>query len=126
MWKIRKSDALEQIMKRQPLPLGRKEFHEWADRIIALAFIPGATVESQKFMLADMIVHLGPTESHKEDAFFIHSMRKCAANQVAHAMRVEIRDAEKARLAAEEAAKTPGEVPPENKETDESKILANS
>lgn len=93
---------LEQMQERRPLPMGVKAFHEWADRIISGACVPGATVESQKFALADMILHLGPTESHKEDAYFIHCMRKYAVNQVADAMRKEIRDAAKERLAKEQ------------------------
>lgn len=119
MFRIKpKGPPIEEIAKslteRQPLPMGRKEFEEWSDRIIQGALIPGATPESQKFTLANLILHLGPTESHKEDAFFIHSLRKFAVNQVADAMRCEIRDAAKARLALEEAAKL-----------DENKVLAN-
>lgn len=86
-------------MELRPLPLGRKEFEEWSDRIISGALIPGATNESQKATLAGCVLHLGPTESHKEDAFFIHTLRKLAANQVAHAMFIEYQTIEKTRLA---------------------------
>ena len=55
--------------------------------------------ESQKFTLATMIMHLGPTESHKEDAFFIHTLRKAAANEVAHAKMMELKKISDARLA---------------------------
>ncbi len=61
--------------------------------------------ESQKFALANMLMHLGPTESHKPDAFFIHSLRKFAVNQVADSVRKELHEAAKARTEAEEAAK---------------------
>jgi hypothetical protein len=97
-----KEEILRQMQERRPLPLGVKEFHEWSDRIISGACIPGATKESQKFALADMILHLGPTESHKEDAYFIHCMRKYAVNQVADDMRKKIRDEAKAELAKHE------------------------
>lgn len=93
-----------QLLEPRPLPLGVKEFHAWADRVIAGALIT-ATPDSQKFALASMILHLGPTESHKPDAFFVHSLRKSAANQVADAMLREIREAAKLRFSAEEAAK---------------------
>jgi len=93
---------LKQMQERRPLPMGVKDFHEWSDRIIAGACIPGVTPRSQKFALADMILHLGPTESHKEDAFFIHSLRKAAVNQVADEMRRSIRDDAKAELAKQE------------------------
>jgi hypothetical protein len=82
--------------------MGVTEFHEWSDRIMSGTLIPGATPESIKFALADMLLHLGPTESHKEDAFFIHSLRKFAVNQVADEMRKKIRDDAKARLAKEQ------------------------
>jgi hypothetical protein len=113
----------EQMRERRPLPLGRQEFEEWSDRIISGCLIPGATSESLKFALADMLLHLGPTESHKEDAFFIHALRKCAVNQVADSMRKEIRDATKARLAKEEEdAKLKLVEPPPT--TNEPKVLA--
>lgn len=102
-WK-KKEAILEQMGERRPLPMGRTEFEEWSDRIISGALV-SADKESLKFALANLLLHLGPTESHKEDAFFIHSLRKFAVNQVADAIRVEIRDKAKARLAAEEAAK---------------------
>jgi len=110
---------VDQMHERRPLPMGRAEFEEWSDRIIAGALIPGATVESQKWTLANLLLHLGPTESHKEDAFFIHSLRKFATNQVADAMRNEIRDAEKARLAEKEKQKEVLPAPNENQ------VLAN-
>lgn len=99
-----KATIVSQMNERRPLPMGRKEFDEWATRIISGALVPGATEESQRFALANLLLHLGPTESHKEDAFFIHSLRKFAVNQVADAVRVEIRDTAKARLAKEEEA----------------------
>lgn len=108
--------------------MGRKEFEEWSDRIIAGAMLT-ATAESQKFTLANLLLHLGPTESHKEDAFFIHSLRKFAVNQIADTMRCDIRDTAKARLDKEEQEKKlklvePGEVPTQSG-ADETKVLAN-
>lgn len=92
--------------------MGRAEFEEWSDRIIGGALIPGGGEDpeifrkSQQFALADMIKHLGPTESHKPDAHFIHSLRRTCANQVAHMMFIEIKaefDAAKAKKAMDEA-----------------------
>lgn len=80
----------------RPLPMGREDFDEWSDRIISGALIPGgeenreAFVKSQKYALANLLLHLGPTESHKPDAFFIHSLRKFAINQVADSIRREM------------------------------------
>lgn len=82
----------EQMNEPRPLPMGMKEFDEWSDRIISGALIPGATVESQKVALAGMIMTLGPNESHKPDAHFIHGLRVNAAKIVA----VEVRERIKA------------------------------
>lgn len=118
-----KETIQKQMGELRPLPMGRKEFEEWSDRIIAGALV-SADVNSQKWTLANLILHLGPTEDHKEDAFFIHSLRKLAANQVADAIRTELREEAKARLAREEEEKKiklVSEKPPCN----EAKILPN-
>lgn len=94
---------LDQLNEPRPLPLGKKEFHEWADRIISGALV-SATEESQKFALANMLLHLGPTESHKCDAHFIHSLRKFAINEVADDVRKELREAKLKREEQEKAA----------------------
>lgn len=125
-----KETYVKELNERRPLPMGRTEFEAWSDNIIALAMVT-ATAESQKFTLANLLLHLGPTESHKEDNFFVHSLRKFAVNQVADTIRCEIRDAAKARLAAEEEAKklklvgTPGEVSsPDTADANKTKVLA--
>ena len=94
---------LKKMQQNQPLPLGMAEFEVWSNRIIAAAMI-GADIDSQKFALADMILHLGATEDHKPDAFFIKMLRKVAVNQIADAKRKQIRDIAKARLEAQEKA----------------------
>lgn len=97
------------MMEPQPLPLTPEEFEVWSDRQIAGACITKtddlpALIRSQKFALASMIMHLAPTESHKPDAYFIHSLRKGAANQVAHAVMVKFKEEQKAREEAEKKA----------------------
>lgn len=106
-----KAVIVDQLNEPRPLPMGMAEFNEWASRIIGGALLPKDPAADQKvfeegqtFALANMLLHLGPTESHKPDAFFIHSLRKFAVNQVADAVRVELRDKAKARLAEQEAA----------------------
>lgn len=98
----------DQLLERRPLPLGRKEFEEWSDRIISGALL-SADIRSQKFVLADVLLHLGPTEDHKEDAYFIHTLRKMAVNQVAIMIRDELKAQQKAEIAAQEAEKTNGQ-----------------
>lgn len=90
----------DQLLEPRALPMGRTEFEVWADRIISGALV-SATRESQVYTLANLILHLGPTESHKPDAFFIHSLRKLAANEVADAVR---RECYAAKLEREKAA----------------------
>jgi len=80
-----KKTILGQMHEPRPLPMGQKEFVEWTDRIISGALIPCDDRDSLVAALAAMLMQLGPTESHKPDAYFIHSLRKAAANEVAHA-----------------------------------------
>ncbi len=111
-----KDIIIEQMNESRPLPMGRLDFEEWSDRIISGALMPGGKddpeifLDSQKFTLANMLLHLGPTESHKSDAHFVHSLRKFAVNQVADTVCKELRDKAKARLAKEEEIIASGSV----------------
>ena len=109
------------MSEKRPLPIGLNEFHEWADRIIAGAMLP-ATEESQKYTLSNMILHMKPTEAFVEDTYFIHSLRKAAANQVADFYRQKVYPEIKARLAAEEAKQNQAEATPIP--SDDGKVLA--
>lgn len=107
---------IDEMFEPKPLPMGRQAFEEWSNRIISGALIPmGADadpvefLESQKFALASLIMQLGPTESHKCDAHFIHSLRKAAINQVAHAIGSELKEASKERNFAKELARVANE-----------------
>lgn len=90
------------LQEKRPLPTGITEFHLWSERIISGACLT-ATVESQKFSLANILINLQPTIAFEADLYFINCLRKSAVNQVADAMREQIRDAAKARLNAKEA-----------------------
>lgn len=124
----------DQLNEKRELPLGVAAFHEWSDRIISGACIPGATPESIKFALADQLMHLGPTVDFETDLYFIKCLRKFAINQVADAMRKDIRDRAKERLANEDKAKLqvvnnqPGEVTPlpQKGATDGKEVLSNN
>ena len=80
-----KPTIMAQMNEPRPLPMGQKEFVEWTDRIISGALIPCDDRDSLVAALSAMLMQLGPTESHKPDAYFIHSLRKAATNEVAHA-----------------------------------------
>ena len=95
----------DQMREERPLPMGRTEFGEWSYRIISGALLPKGDgedpnifIEGQKYALASMIMHLGPTEDHKPDIYFIKQLRKVAVNQVAHTILQEIKNATNARL----------------------------
>ena len=94
-----KSLIKDQLNEPRLLPIGRQEFEEWSDRIISGAGLP-ATRESQKFAIAEMIMHLKPTQSMCEDGYFIQCLRKSASNQIAYAVMEELRNARKAKLEA--------------------------
>lgn len=101
-FKVKEVEALVEFMKEpMPLPMGMTEFEDWSDRIIQGAMVPGATIESQKFTLAAMLLHLGSTESFKPDGHFIHGLRKAAVSQIAQAKMEEIKKAQAARREAE-------------------------
>ncbi len=105
-----KEVIIDQMLEPRPLPMGKKEFEDWSDRIISGALLPESDEDqetfilSQKAALANMLLHLGPSESHKPDAHFIHYLRKVVVNQVAHSVFQEIQPVVKARVAAKEAA----------------------
>ena len=102
----------DQLLEPRPLPMGVKEFHEWSDRIISGACIPGATARDQKFALAGMVMHAKPTESFMPDGYFIQSLRKVAANQVCHAMILQYKAEQQAEAqAAQAAAAVPTDAP---------------
>ena len=98
---------VDQMTESRPLPIGRTEFQDWSDRIISGALVehdPSMDEQvfrkNQKIVLANMIVCLGPTESHKPDAHFIHGLRMAAVKQTAHMMGTEIREELKPKLEA--------------------------
>jgi len=93
---------LDQMSEMRPLPLGVQEFEEWSDRIISGACLP-ASKDSLKFALAEMVMHLKPTEDHCSDGYFIKCLRKAASNQICYAKMEELRAKRKAELEAKES-----------------------
>lgn len=65
------------------------EFEEWSDRIISgVSFEnkdePGM-LRSIKHFLANALMHIGPTEDHKSDAYFIKAVHVNAVKLIATA-----------------------------------------
>jgi len=84
-------DMTEAMLEKRALPIGRTQFMEWSDRIIAGAMVE-ASERSQRWVLAETVMHLNPTEAFKEDAYFILKLRKAAVNETCAAMMQEIKE----------------------------------
>lgn len=97
MWgKDEKESIKEELLAKRALPIGVKEFHEWSDRIIAGAMLP-ADPDSQKYALANDLMHCSPNTAFETDIYFIHRLRKYAVNQVADRIRKDLYAAAKAK-----------------------------
>ncbi len=121
MIKVREVESIvAQMGEPRALPMGRAEFDHWSDRIISGALIPGPegkTYELEDLQMADpnsdvgvfylslknalcgLLLHIGPTESHKPDAYFIHALRVSAVKQVGVMISEELRAKAKERHA---------------------------
>ena len=85
------------------------EFEEWSDRIIS-----GVTFESKgepnmirsiKHFLANSLMHIGPTEDHKSDAYFIKAVHVNAIKLIASAKVMGYQEEVKKEKAAAAEAK---------------------
>ncbi len=95
----------DQMNEPRQLPLGAAEFEEWSDRIISgVPPLDGVDRASMQFALATMVLQLGPQESHKPDIYFLKSLLKTGANQVAHSKWMDLKKAKDAQKKTEEAA----------------------
>jgi hypothetical protein len=65
-----------------PLPVGLSEFHAWADDIVELSG-KFADEDSLKFAISNNLIHLPHTVAYKPKQYFVRTLRKAAANQVA-------------------------------------------
>lgn len=95
-------DMKGELLERRPLPIGRTQFNEWADRIIKAAAVE-ASERSLKQALGHMLMHLAPTEAFREDAYFALQLRNGAIKQTAHMMVQEIQEQFKAEQKQAEA-----------------------
>lgn len=85
-----------------PLPVGLTEFHAWADSIIELSG-KFADEDSMKWALASQVIHLGPQKSKVAKNFFVRSLRKAAANQIASQVFQDVKIKQQAAQAEAEA-----------------------
>lgn len=100
-----------------PLPVGLTEFHAWADSIIELAG-EFADRDSLKWALASNILHYKSNSiSSVPKAFFVSSLRKAAANQVASQVFTDIKE-KQAKKQAEVTGTTNAETSNADQKTD--------
>jgi hypothetical protein len=90
------------------LPVGMTEFHKFANEVIELSG-KYADDDSMKFAIASQVMHLGAQTSSAPKNYFVRSLRKAAANQVASQVfqdvKIKQQEAAKQAAAAEETAK---------------------
>jgi len=65
-----------------PLPVGLTEFYKWSDSIIAISG-KFADEDSMRWAIASQLMHLGAQKAYVPKSYFVRSLRKAAANQVA-------------------------------------------
>jgi hypothetical protein len=82
----------------EALPIGRDEFNAWATRIFELSDVPDN--DSTRFALAVMIMHLTATDAKKAIHYFVKTLHKGAANEVANAILVELKAKQQAAATA--------------------------
>jgi len=89
------------------LPVGKTEFDEWTDSIIELSG-KYADKDSMQFVIATQVMNLGPQRSSVPKNFFVRTLRKAAANQVAGQVFYDIKtkQQEAAKAAQAEATAT--------------------
>ena len=86
------------------LPIGMTEFKTWSDTLVSTYNFPDN--DSIRFSLASMILHLGSTSAYKANRFFVLSMKKAMANQIAAAVMQELKTRQEEQRKQEAAAAT--------------------
>lgn len=73
------------------LPQGMAEFDVFVDSMIKIADFPTDSVDDIKFVVATLVMHLGPTAAYKPKRYFILAVKAGAAKQVASGVFQEIK-----------------------------------
>lgn len=74
------------------LPVGVTEFHAWAESFLEIYDLPTKDVDSVKYTLATILMHLGPQVAYKPKFYFFITMKAAAAKQIAGAVFREIKE----------------------------------
>lgn len=88
-----------------PLPVGIAEYNDYVKDIRLLSGKGTANVPDDdfRFVVASMILHLGPQRATIPKNHFVRSLHKAAANQVVSHVIQDIKHAQEARNAQSEA-----------------------
>lgn len=92
--------CLAALLSRFPsqLPNGMPKLEAFTRSVCALC--DTEENESYQHTISAMIMHLGPTTSHKAKRYFVKSILKAQANEVAYAKIEELRELKKQREAS--------------------------
>lgn len=96
-------DIQGELLERKPLPIGKTQFDEWAGRIIKASLVD-AKEESLRWTLAAILLSLGPIEAFKPDGYFVLALRKAAVQETAHAMMMEMKQAQAKKIEEQKLA----------------------
>jgi hypothetical protein len=97
-----KNELQEKAKEPSPLPVGVKEFHEWADSFADIYDLPTSDKDSIKIVLASEIINLKPGVFAVPKEHFYHVILSAAAKQVAGSVFQEI---QQAKFSAEKLAR---------------------
>lgn len=82
------------------LPNGLAAFNAWAEDIADTYTLPTSDLDSVKFTLATIIMHLDQNASHRPKYYFVKILKASASKQVAHAAFSAIKEAQQAKVTA--------------------------
>lgn len=87
------------------IPTGMTQFNTWLDSIVELAG-PIADPDSLKWVVSNEVMRLSSTRNKVPKSFFIKSLRKYAANQLAAATVMELKQKQEVAQKALQAEAT--------------------
>lgn len=97
------ADITKEMLEKRALPIGRTQFMEWSDRIIDGSMVK-AERESLRFVLAERLQHIAPTDAFMPDANFILQLRTIAVKETAFNIFQEIKQEREKQKQAEATA----------------------
>lgn len=85
-----------------PLPVGMTAYNTWLSSVLELAG-PVADKDSMEWVISNEVMRLKSTQDRAPKSYFVKVLRKYAANQIAAAKVIEIKDKQQAAQAAKKA-----------------------